>query len=121
MFIGDAAHAMSPVGGIGINLAINDAIAAARLLAGPLRAGTVSTRDLARVQARRWIPTLGIQRMQITMHKVIFQPARGADAQAPWALRKLSSMDALPKPLTYLVAYVSLPEPTPAFARRSTG
>src|SRR5207237_1071713 len=48
--IGDAAHAMSPVGGVGINLAVQDAVAAARVLAGPLRAGTVRQRDMARVQ-----------------------------------------------------------------------
>ena len=61
LFIGDAAHAMSPVGGVGINLAIADAVAAARVLAGPLRAGQVSARQLARVQARRWIPAALLQ------------------------------------------------------------
>ena len=56
LLIGDAAHAMSPVGGVGINLAVADAVAAARILAGPLRAGKVPSRHLARVQARRWVP-----------------------------------------------------------------
>src|SRR3712207_9014710 len=50
--IGDAAHAMSPVGGVGINLAVQDAVAAATLLAAPLRTGTVSAADLAGVRAR---------------------------------------------------------------------
>src|SRR6202012_6022337 len=53
LFIGDAAHAMSPVGGVGINLAIQDAVAAANILAGPLREKRVTDADLARVQERR--------------------------------------------------------------------
>jgi 2-polyprenyl-6-methoxyphenol hydroxylase-like FAD-dependent oxidoreductase len=63
--IGDAAHAMSPVGGVGINLAIQDAVAAANLLAGPLRRGTVTGADLARVERRRWLPTVVTQRLQV--------------------------------------------------------
>ena len=62
--IGDAAHAMSPVGGVGINLAIADAVAAANALAGPLKAGSVRTRDLMAVQLRRELPTRAIQVLQ---------------------------------------------------------
>jgi len=62
--IGDAAHAMSPVGGVGINLAIQDAVAAANILAGPLRRGSVSREDLAKVQRRRAFPTRVTQRIQ---------------------------------------------------------
>lgn len=62
--IGDAAHAMSPVGGVGINLAIADAVAAANALAGPLVAGRVRSRDLMAVQLRRWLPTRVIQALQ---------------------------------------------------------
>jgi 2-polyprenyl-6-methoxyphenol hydroxylase-like FAD-dependent oxidoreductase len=63
--IGDAAHAMSPVGGVGINLAIQDAVAAANTLAGPLRSGNVGVDHLRRVQKRREFPTRVTQRMQL--------------------------------------------------------
>jgi 2-polyprenyl-6-methoxyphenol hydroxylase-like FAD-dependent oxidoreductase len=67
--IGDAAHAMSPVGGVGINLAIQDAVAAANLLAAPLRQGTVDERALQRVQARREWPTRITQRLQVLVQE----------------------------------------------------
>src|SRR5207302_3058902 len=61
--IGDAAHAMSPVGGVGINLAVQDAVAAANILAGPLRERRLRDDDLARVQRRREFPTRVTQRV----------------------------------------------------------
>ncbi|MCW2509343.1 MAG: monooxygenase FAD-binding, partial [Modestobacter sp.] len=64
LFIGDAAHAMSPIGGVGINLAVQDAVAAARLLAGPLRDGAVPPRRLGRVRRRRLLPTVLTQLVQ---------------------------------------------------------
>lgn len=64
LLIGDAAHAMSPIGGVGINLAVQDAVAAARILAGPLLAGELATSDLAKVQSRRGFPTIGTQLLQ---------------------------------------------------------
>lgn len=66
--IGDAAHAMSPVGGVGINLAIQDAVAAANILALPLARGETVDRLLAGVQARRMLPVRIIQRMQRAVH-----------------------------------------------------
>ncbi|SNR24364.1 FAD-dependent oxidoreductase [Blastococcus mobilis] len=64
LFIGDAAHAMSPIGGVGINLAVQDAAAAARLLAAPLRSGVVPPRRLGRVRLRRLLPTVVTQLVQ---------------------------------------------------------
>lgn len=69
VFIGDAAHAMSPLGGIGINLAIQDAVAAANILAAPLREGTLTDADLAAVQARRERPTRITQQVQVFLHR----------------------------------------------------
>ena len=73
--IGDAAHAMSPVGGVGINLAVQDAVAAANILAEPLRRGTVTTDTLKQVQQRREFPTRVTQRLQIIMQNRIIGPA----------------------------------------------
>ncbi|MFK8251004.1 FAD-dependent oxidoreductase [Ancylobacter terrae] len=67
--LGDAAHAMSPIGGVGVNLAIQDAVAAANLLIGPLKSGNLSDRDLAAVEARRAFPTRATQRLQLMMRR----------------------------------------------------
>ena len=82
--IGDAAHAMSPVGGVGINLAIQDAVAAANILAEPLRNGSVTEADLLRVQRRRELPTRMIQRMQIfVQNHVIANVLGGREEHRP--------------------------------------
>jgi 2-polyprenyl-6-methoxyphenol hydroxylase-like FAD-dependent oxidoreductase len=72
--IGDAAHAMSPIGGVGINLAIQDAVAAANLLAAPLLEGALTEEDLALVQRRRRLPTVVIQTLQRVVQRRIMQP-----------------------------------------------
>jgi 2-polyprenyl-6-methoxyphenol hydroxylase-like FAD-dependent oxidoreductase len=89
--IGDAAHAMSPVGGVGINLAIQDAVAAANLLAGPLRRGGVSVGDLRRVQRRRELLTRLTQRVQVFVQdRVISRVLAGRQSLSlPWPLRLL--------------------------------
>jgi len=74
LFIGDAAHAMSPVGGVGINLAIQDAVAAANRLAAPLLRARLRKRDLAAVQRRRRFPTWATQKMQVTAQNNVIDP-----------------------------------------------
>jgi len=82
--IGDAAHAMTPVAGVGINLAIQDAVAAARTLVPPLRAGSVTDRHLAAVQRRRMPPTVLTQALQrITQRRAIVPPPRDAQERRP--------------------------------------
>jgi len=75
--IGDAAHAMSPIGGVGVNLAVQDGVAAANLLAKPLREGTLTTEHLRQVQQRRLLPTKIIQGMQVMAQKQIVAKVLG--------------------------------------------
>jgi 2-polyprenyl-6-methoxyphenol hydroxylase-like FAD-dependent oxidoreductase len=120
LLIGDAAHAMSPVGGVGINLAVADAVAAGRTLAGPLRHGTVSTRQLARVQARRWLPAALIQSVQRVVHSRVIAVAvsAGQPAKPPLLVRIANKVPALRTLAGYAVAIGPLPEHVPEFARR---
>jgi 2-polyprenyl-6-methoxyphenol hydroxylase-like FAD-dependent oxidoreductase len=94
--IGDSAHAMSPAGGVGINLAIQDAVATANLLAQQLRAGPVSIDDLRKVQARREWPTRLIQAMQVFVHRhvVTGQSSHRKDS-LPFVVRLLKWFPAL--------------------------
>lgn len=84
MLIGDAAHAMSPIGGVGINLAIQDAVATANALAQPLLAGgTIDESLLAQVQRRREWPVRVVQRVQITLQKRVIPRALEQSGASP--------------------------------------
>ncbi len=79
--IGDAAHAMSPIGGVGINLAIQDAVASANILAAPLRAGTVTEATLAAIQQRREFPVRATQKLQVMVQNNMIDKVLHSDAR----------------------------------------
>ena len=118
--IGDAAHAMSPLGGVGINLAVQDAVAAATILAEPLRQHRVTDRHLAAVRRRRALPTAVTQAVQRVLQSRLLGPLlRGADPTPPAALlglvERLPWLSVLP---AYFIGVGVRPERAPAFARR---
>src|SRR5215213_7414168 len=118
--IGDAAHAMSPVGGVGINLAIADAVAAAQYLAEPLRTGRLTDKDLAAVRRRRIVPTVATQTLQRVLHRQVLAPVlEGGRATPPAALLRVieraPQLTAIP---AYLVGVGLFPQHAPDFARR---
>ena len=118
--IGDAAHAMSPVGGVGINLAIQDAVAAAAKLAPALLRGNVTVKDLAAVERRRRFPTHVIQGVQRIMHREVFAPlftgkrSGGPPAMLFWARHVPVARTVMPR----LIGFGPRAEHAPGFARR---
>jgi 2-polyprenyl-6-methoxyphenol hydroxylase-like FAD-dependent oxidoreductase len=87
--IGDAAHAMSPIGGVGVNLAVQDAVAAANILWQPLRTAILTEDDLAKVEKRRELPTRLTQRLQVIIQNNVIDRLLAADQplKAPLLLR----------------------------------
>ncbi len=118
--IGDAAHAMSPAGGVGINLAVQDAVAAAARLAPGLLRGRVPVKDLAAVQRRRRMPTVVLQTVQRVMHQAVFVPlfAGKRTGVPPILLFVVRHAPAARRLLPRLIAIGPRPEHAPAFARR---
>ncbi len=110
--IGDAAHAMSPIGGVGINLAIQDAVATANALWQPLRDGSVSDEDLAKVQQRRMFPTVATQSIQLVIQALAVRNALKATkiARAPWLVRFATSHTPWPRLAARLMGVGIRPE-----------
>jgi 2-polyprenyl-6-methoxyphenol hydroxylase-like FAD-dependent oxidoreductase len=109
--IGDAAHAMSPVGGVGINLAIQDAVATANLLADPLREGRITEWWLEQVQQRREFPTRVTQRIQVLAHSALQRVfANPGPAKAPWQLKVAASLPGVQHVLARVVGVGVRPE-----------
>ncbi len=109
--IGDAAHAMSPAGGVGINLAIQDAVAAANLLTDALREGRVTESTLALVQQRREFPTVVTQQMQVFAHGLfqrVFQNT--GPAKAPWQLKTVFHIPGMQRVVGRMVGMGVRPE-----------
>ena len=102
---------MSPIGGVGINLAIQDAVATANLLAGKLRAGTVSADDLDAVRERRLWPTKATQAAQLAIQDNVLVPVvSGAELKVPLPMRVLTEVPLLQRLMARLLGMGVRPE-----------
>ncbi|HXA57788.1 MAG TPA: FAD-dependent monooxygenase, partial [Streptosporangiaceae bacterium] len=108
--IGDAAHAMSPIGGAGINLAIQDAVAAANLLYTPLSRGLIRDRDLAAVRRRRCLATAAVQTVQLGIQNLVIEPALRGRQPSIRALKTARRFPPFRRLLARAVGYGPLPE-----------
>jgi len=110
--IGDAAHAMSPIGGIGINLAIQDAVAAANILAPVFARGAPSNEDLQRVQKRREFPTRATQSLQMAIQNNVMTRVLGStvDPRPPFAVKLLNAFPYLRRFPAWLLGIGFRPE-----------
>ena len=121
--IGDAAHAMSPIGGVGVNLAVQDAVAAANILAKPLREGTVSIGDLEAVQRRRSFPTRVTQAIQVAAQNNIIGPTLESQSQpeVPLAIRLMQRFPVLQRIPARLIGLGVRREHVAEFIRNARG
>jgi 2-polyprenyl-6-methoxyphenol hydroxylase-like FAD-dependent oxidoreductase len=119
--IGDAAHAMSPVGGVGINLAVQDAVATATLLAEPLRRGTVGAAELRAVRERRVVATVAVQSLQRLLHRGLVVPILEGRRTGPPKplLALLQRAPSVTSFTAYLIGVGIRPQHAPAFAVRA--
>ncbi|GAA1863251.1 FAD-dependent oxidoreductase [Brevibacterium marinum] len=119
--IGDSVHAMSPLGGVGVNLAVQDGVATARLLADALRSGRVSAHDLRRVQRRRMLTTKAVELLQGGIHRMIEPVVHGGGVIRPprpvlWLVTTFPALNVIP---ARILGLGITPEHAPGFARRA--
>jgi 2-polyprenyl-6-methoxyphenol hydroxylase-like FAD-dependent oxidoreductase len=110
--IGDAAHAMSPVGGVGVNLAVQDGVAAANILVEPLQSGRLEAAHLAQVQKRREWPTRVTQQIQLAVQNGLIAPTLAAQTRSkpPWVMRLMSRFPVLTRLPARVVGFGVRPE-----------
>lgn len=103
---------MSPIGGVGINLAVQDAVAAANLLAEPLRKGRVSEHDVRKVQRRRQWPTRATQALQTSLQRYVITPvlSKQRTPRVPVVVQLLSRLSLLPRLAAHLIGVGFRPE-----------